>query len=72
MMNPMLALKVTTYVTCIYNALATEGHLAKPITWGWGVDIQFPARQSMASHMVKSDTNETVMYNPPIGRGCCL
>lgn len=40
MMNPVLALKVTTYGTCIYNALATESHLAKPITWlGGGVWI---------------------------------
>lgn len=31
MMNFMLALKASIYVTCIHKALATASHLARPI-----------------------------------------
>lgn len=68
MMNPMLTLKVSIYVTCIQNALATAGHLAKSAVGVWEGLYNPPARQSLAGDMVKPDIYETVRCNPPIGR----
>lgn len=69
MMNLILALKVSIYVTRIQNALATAGHLVKSAVGVWGGGLYNPpARQSLAGDMVKPDIYETVRCNPPIER----